>query len=113
MGVKIGLVTSGLYEKAWPEILSAFKTLGMRDPKNFYVAIISAGFPLRKGSVGTLGELSPKPHPWLYSETSIVGLGEAFADRSRVVGIEDSAVTIFYFSTILPFLQVNIEKIFS
>ncbi|MBR2957851.1 MAG: HAD family phosphatase, partial [Clostridia bacterium] len=36
------------------------------------------------------GELSPKPHPWLYSETSIVGLGEAFADRSRVVGIEDS-----------------------
>ena len=53
-------------------------------------AIISAGFPLRKGSVGTLGELSPKPHPWLYSETSIVGLGEAFADRNRVVGIEDS-----------------------
>ena len=90
MGVKIGLVTSGLYEKAWPEILSAFKTLGMGDPKDFYDAIISAGFPLRKGSVGTLGELSPKPHPWLYSETSIVGLGEAFADRNRVVGIEDS-----------------------
>ena len=90
MGIKIGLVTSGLYEKAWPEILSAFKTLGMGDPKDFYDAIISAGFPLRKGSVGTLGELSPKPHPWLYSETSIVGLGEAFADRSRVVGIEDS-----------------------
>ena len=55
MGVKIGLVTSGLYEKAWPEILSAFKTLGMGDPKDFYDAIISAGFPLRKGSVGTLG----------------------------------------------------------
>ncbi|MEG1887845.1 MAG: HAD hydrolase-like protein, partial [Oscillospiraceae bacterium] len=31
MGIKIGLVTSGLYEKAWPEILSAFKTLGMGD----------------------------------------------------------------------------------
>ena len=90
MGIKIGLVTSGLYEKAWPEILSAFKTLGMGDPKDFYDAIISAGFPLRKGSVGTLGELSPKPHPWLYSETSIVGLGEAFADRSKVIGIEDS-----------------------
>ena len=59
MGIKIGLVTSGLYEKAWPEILSAFKTLGMGDPKDFYDAIISAGFPLRKGSVGTLGELSP------------------------------------------------------
>ncbi|MBS7359864.1 MAG: HAD hydrolase-like protein, partial [Oscillospiraceae bacterium] len=73
MGIKIGLVTSGLYEKAWPEILSAFKTLGMGDPKDFYDAIISAGYPLRKGSVGTLGELSPKPHPWLYSETSVVG----------------------------------------
>lgn len=90
MGVKLGLVTSGLYEKAWPEILSAFKTLGMGDPKDFYDAIISAGFPLRKGSVGTLGELSPKPHPWLYSETSIVGLGAAFGNRNRVIGIEDS-----------------------
>lgn len=90
MGVKLGLVTSGLYEKAWPEILSAFKTLGMGDPKDFYDAIISAGFPLRKGSVGTLGELSPKPHPWLYSETSIVGLGAAFSNRNRVIGIEDS-----------------------
>ena len=27
MKIKIGLVTSGLYEKAWPEIISAFKTL--------------------------------------------------------------------------------------
>ncbi len=94
MGVKIGLVTSGLYEKAWPEILSAFKTLGMGDPKDFYDAIISAGFPLRKGSVGTLGELSPKPHPWLYSETSIVGLGQAFADRNHVLGIEDSGAGV-------------------
>ncbi len=94
MGVKIGLVTSGLYEKAWPEILSAFKTLGMGDPKDFYDAIISAGFPLRKGSVGTLGELSPKPHPWLYAETGVVGLGAAFADRNHVVGIEDSGAGV-------------------
>lgn len=94
MGIKIGLVTSGLYEKAWPEILSAFKTLGMGDPKDFYDAIISAGFPLRKGSVGTLGELSPKPHPWLYSETSIVGLGAAFAQRNHTVGIEDSGAGV-------------------
>jgi beta-phosphoglucomutase len=94
MGVKIGLVTSGLYEKAWPEILSAFKTLGMGDPKDFYDAIISAGFPLRKGSVGTLGELSPKPHPWLYSETCVVGLGAAFEDRDHVVGIEDSGAGV-------------------
>lgn len=94
MGIKIGLVTSGLYEKAWPEILSAFKTLGMGDPKDFYDAIISAGYPLRKGSVGTLGELSPKPHPWLYSETSIVGLSAAFSDRNSVIGIEDSGAGV-------------------
>ncbi|MCL2772245.1 MAG: HAD family phosphatase [Oscillospiraceae bacterium] len=94
MGIKIGLVTSGLYEKAYPEIVSAFKTLDMGDPKDFYDAIISAGFPLRKGSVGTLGELSPKPHPWLYSETCVVGLGIGFSERDRVLGIEDSGAGV-------------------
>ncbi|MCL2096799.1 MAG: HAD family phosphatase [Oscillospiraceae bacterium] len=93
-GIKIGLVTSGLYEKAYPEIISAFKTLNMGDPKEFYDAIISAGFPLRKGSVGTLGELSPKPHPWLYSETCIVGLGIGFNERNCVLGIEDSGAGV-------------------
>lgn len=94
MGVKIGLVTSGLYEKAWPEILSAFRSLKMGDPKDFYDAIISAGFPLRQGEVGTLGELSPKPHPWLYAEVARVGLGIAFEDRNSVVGIEDSGAGV-------------------
>jgi len=94
MGIKIGLVTSGLYEKAWPEILSAFKTLGMGAPEDFYDAIISAGFPLRKGFAGTLGELSPKPHPWLYSETAVVGLGVSFKDRHHVLGIEDSGAGV-------------------
>ena len=93
-GIKIGLVTSGLYEKAWPEIISAFKTLKMGDPKEFYDAIISAGYPLRKGEVGTLGELSPKPHPWLYAEICRVGLGIDFQDRHSVVGIEDSGAGI-------------------
>jgi len=94
MGIKIGLVTSGLYEKAWPEILSAFRTLDMGDPKEFYDAIISAGFPLRKGESGTLGELSPKPHPWLYAETCRVGLGIEFANRNAVLGIEDSGAGV-------------------
>lgn len=92
--IKIGLVTSGLYEKAWPEIVSGFRTLDMGDPKAFYDAIITAGFALRKGEVGTLGELSPKPHPWLYAETCRVGLGIPFEYRNSVVGIEDSGAGV-------------------
>ena len=92
--IKIGLVTSGLYEKAWPEILDAFKTLGMGDPNEFYDAIITAGHAIRTGEPGTLGELSPKPHPWLYAETARVGLGIPFEDRHSVVGIEDSGAGV-------------------
>lgn len=94
LGVKIGLVTSGLYEKAWPEILDAFKTLNMGDPKEFYDAIITAGHAIRPGEPGTLGELSPKPHPWLYAEAARVGLGIPFEDRHSVVGIEDSGAGV-------------------
>ena len=94
MNIKIGLVTSGLYEKAWPEILSAFKTLDMGDPKDFYDAIITAGFQPGDGQAGTLGELSPKPHPWLYAETARVGLGIDFSDRDSVIGIEDSGAGV-------------------
>lgn len=93
-GIKIGLVTSGLYEKAWPEILAAFRTLDMGDPKDFYDAIITAGFPLQAGETGTLGELSPKPHPWLYAETARVGLGIPFEARHHVIGIEDSGAGV-------------------
>ncbi|RPJ51070.1 MAG: HAD family phosphatase [Chloroflexi bacterium] len=92
--IKIGLVTSGLYEKAYPEILSAFRTLKLGDPRDFYDAIITAGFALRRGEVGTLGELEPKPHPWLYAETCRVGLGIPFEERERVVGIEDSGAGV-------------------
>ena len=94
MGIKIGLVTSGLYEKAMPEIISAFRTLEMGEPTDFYDAIISAGYPLRKGEGGTLGELSPKPHPWLYAETCTVGLGIGFEDRGSVIAIEDSGAGV-------------------
>lgn len=93
-GIRIALVTSGLYEKAYPEILAAFRTLGLGDPRAFYDAIITAGFPLRKGEVGTLGELSPKPHPWLYAEVCRVGLGIPFEERNRVVGLEDSGAGV-------------------
>ncbi|MGN1027730.1 MAG: hypothetical protein ACI4P4_15155 [Faecousia sp.] len=93
-GVKIGLVTSGLYVKAMPEILSAFRTLGMGDPVDFYDAIITAGTALIKGQTGTIGELAPKPHPWLYAETARVGLGLTEADRPYVLGLEDSGAGI-------------------
>jgi beta-phosphoglucomutase len=92
--IKIGLVTSGLYEKAWPEILSAFRSMNMGDPLDFYDSIITAGFPLKKGFSGTLGELSPKPHPWLYAETARVGLGVTPLQRNKVIGIEDSSAGV-------------------
>ena len=93
-GIKIGLVTSGLYEKAMPEIFSAFRQLDMGDPVDFYDAIITAGQALRKGQTGTLGELAPKPHPWLYAETARVGLGVPFERRHKVLGIEDSSAGV-------------------
>ena len=93
-GIKIGLVTSGLYEKAMPEIISAFRQLDMGDPVDFYDAIITAGQALRAGQTGTLGELSPKPHPWLYAETARIGLGIPFERRHRVIGIEDSSAGV-------------------
>lgn len=93
-GIRIGLVSSGLHEKAWPEIVSAFRQLDLGDPRKFYDAIITAGFPLRPGEAGTLGELSPKPHPWLYAEACRVGLGLEFGRRHSVVGIEDSGAGV-------------------
>lgn len=93
-GIKIGLVTSGLHEKAYPEILSAFRAMNLGDPRAFYDAIITAGFPLGQGEPGTLGELSPKPHPWLYAEVARVGLGIPYEDRDHVVGLEDSGAGV-------------------
>jgi beta-phosphoglucomutase-like phosphatase (HAD superfamily) len=93
-GIRIGLVTSGIHEKAWPEIVAVFRRLGLGDPAAFYDAIITAGYPLGRGRAGTLGELSPKPHPWLYAEAARVGLGLGDGDRARVVGLEDSGAGI-------------------
>ena len=93
-GVKIGVVSSGLYEKAWPEILAAFRTLELGDPKEFYDAIVTAGHAVRKGEAGTLGELQAKPHPWLYAEAARVGLGVPFEERHHVIGLEDSGAGV-------------------
>ena len=93
-GIKIAVVTSGLREKAWPEIVAAFRTLGMGDPLDFYDAIVTAGDAIRPGQAGTLGELEAKPHPWLYAEVARVGLGIERGRRSRCIGIEDSGAGI-------------------
>lgn len=92
--IKIALVTSGLYEKAWPEIISVFQTIGLGDPEEFYDCIITAGYPLGRGTPGTLGELSPKPHPWLYAEAAEMGLHIEGQAKKHVIGIEDSGAGI-------------------
>jgi len=92
--IKIALVTSGLYEKAYPEIYSVFQALNLGRPEDFYDAIITAGFPLRRGEAGTIGELAAKPHPWLYAEAFRVGLGMPFDERHQVVGLEDSGAGV-------------------
>ena len=86
-GVKIGLATSGLDYKAIPEIVSAFRVLGMGDPIAFYDAVITGGRRKGEGEYGTIGEMAVKPHPWIYSEL-LAGLG---VEKSRAVVIEDSS----------------------
>ena len=94
LDVKIALVTSGTYEKAWPEISDCFKTLDLGSPEEFYDVIITAGYSLFHGGLGTLGELTPKPHPWLYAEAACIGLGIPYEERNSIVGIEDSSAGI-------------------
>ncbi len=89
-GIKVGLVSSGLYEKAWPEIISAFEVMGFGDPLKYYDTIVTAGFSIKKGQAGTLGELEPKPHPWLYTET----LFALHIPVTEAVAIEDSGAGI-------------------
>lgn len=93
-GVRIALVTGGLYEKAWPEVVAAFRTMKLGDPLAFYDAIVSAGVAIRPGQVGTLGELQTKPHPWPYAEAARVGLGIEPQRRGHCFGIEDSAAGV-------------------
>ena len=93
-GIKIALVTSGLYEKAWPEIVSAFKEMKLGAPEDFYDAIITAGTQPAPGHPGTLGELETKPHPWLYSEAATIGLQVKREEWSHVAGIDDSGAGI-------------------
>ena len=87
-GIKIGLVTSGLDYKAIPEIVSTFRVLNMGDPLAFYDAIITGGKRKIAGDYGTLGELSVKPHPWVYAE---IGMALAGDNKKNVITLEDSS----------------------
>lgn len=87
--IKIGLVTSGLDYKAIPEIVAAFRVLGMGDPLKFYDAVITGGRRKDDGEYGTIGEVAAKPHPWVYTELAYRGL--KIKNPSGVFGIEDSA----------------------
>ena len=86
-GIKVGLATSGLDYKAIPEIVSAFRVLGLGDPIDFYDAIITGGRRKGEGEYGTLGEMAVKPHPWIYTEL----LGGLSVDKSRAIVLEDSS----------------------
>lgn len=93
--IKIGLVTSGTIEKAMFEIEAAFKIMDIEEsPDSFYDCIITAGKSVNKSICGTLGELVAKPHPWLYRENALVGLGIDFTERNQIVCIEDSAAGV-------------------
>lgn len=87
-GVKIGLGSSGLFYKAIPEIDAAFRVMGLGDPRDFYDCIIMGGVEKQKGNFATLGEMSAKPHPWLYKEIACMGLGCTRPEKLAV--IEDS-----------------------
>ena len=87
-GIKIGLVTSGLDYKAIPEIVSTFRVLNMGNPLDFYDAIITGGKRKIAGDYGTLGELSVKPHPWVYAE---IGMALAGENKKNVITLEDSS----------------------
>lgn len=93
--IKVGLVTSGVNEKAIPEIESVFQKIGLGKPEQFYDCIITAGVSLKGNGYGTMGELAAKPHPWLYREAAFSGLGISYQEREQVICIEDSAAGVF------------------
>lgn len=108
--IKVGLVTSGLDYKAIPEIVSVFKQIGFGDPLDYYDAIITGGKRKGCGDYGSIGEVTAKPHPWLYTEIAHAGLH--IKDPTRVVVIEDSAAGVIAARTAgLPVIGLNTGNI--
>jgi beta-phosphoglucomutase-like phosphatase (HAD superfamily) len=106
-GIKIGLVTSGLYYKAYPEIEQAFVKLDMGRPEDFFDAFITAGTLTAKGRSGTMGNGISKPWPNIYFEAA-QAMGFSLKDREHFAGIGDSASDVLAVRTMgLPFLGID------
>jgi phosphoglycolate phosphatase-like HAD superfamily hydrolase len=89
-GVRIGMVTSGLYYKAWPELDEAFRAMDLGPPLDFLDAFITAGTKPEKGRAGTMGDAIAKPWPNIYYEAARA-LGFRPETAARFVVIGDSA----------------------
>jgi len=89
-GVKIGMVTSGLHYKAWPELEEAFRKMDLGDPLQFLDGLITAGQRVGKGRAGTMGDAIAKPWPNIYYEIAkALGFRPEMSAQFAVVG--DSA----------------------
>lgn len=88
-GIKIGIVTSGLYYKAWPELDQAMKKMALGDARKFFDAILTSGTLARRGVCGTMGNAIAKPWPNIYFEAA-QALGFSMDRRNHYVGIGDS-----------------------
>jgi len=88
--VKIGMVTSGLHYKAWPELEEAFRKMDLGDPLQFLDGLITAGQRVGKGRAGTMGDAIAKPWPNIYYEIArALGFRPELSAQFAVVG--DSA----------------------
>ncbi len=88
-GIKVGLVSSGLFYKAIPEIEAAFNEMGLINPRDFYDGIIMGGVEKGENKYSTIGELAAKPHPWMYKELAYMGL--KCKNPEKLIILEDSA----------------------
>lgn len=87
--IKIGIVTSGLHYKAWPELKQAMEKLNLGDAGDFFDAILTSGTLAKKGVCGTMGNAIAKPWPNIYFEAAQV-LGFTMDQREHYIGIGDS-----------------------
>jgi beta-phosphoglucomutase-like phosphatase (HAD superfamily) len=91
-GLPVALVTSGVETKMWPTLVAAFRAAGLGDPAGHFDAILCGGVMAGEGRIGSLSDMPMKPHPWLYAEALIIGLG--LPETAAAVVIEDSAAGV-------------------